>query len=80
MDFQVKPGPAARGSLFEIVDDTINKGLGLNQRACLQARQAYVDEYRAGPPHGIALERLERRAPFIAHELRRQGLLVRGDV
>lgn len=79
VELQVVPGPAADGDMVKIVTDTI-RDLGLNQRECLKARQAYVDEYRAGPPHGIALERLERHAPFIAQELRRQGLLVRGDV
>jgi hypothetical protein len=78
-ELQVVPGPAARGGMIEIVKGTIDD-LGLNRRECLKARLEYVEQYRIGPPHGIALERLERRAPFIAQELRRQGLLVRGDV
>jgi len=79
-EFQVKPGPTARGPQWDIVADTINDRLGLNRLECLKARRAYVEDYRLGPPTGIALARLERRAPFIAQELRRQGLLVRGDV
>lgn len=78
-ELQVVPGPAARGDTIEIVTDTI-ADLGLNHRECLKARQEYVEAYRIGPPEGIALARLERHAPFIAQELRRQGRLVRGDV
>jgi hypothetical protein len=77
-EFQVKPGPMARDSTAEIVTNTI-AALGLNQRECHRAREEYVEDYRLGPPTGIALPRPERRAPFVAQELRRQGLLVRGD-
>jgi hypothetical protein len=77
-DYQVVPGPAARGPMTAVVTTTITD-LGLNQRECRKAREAYVEDYRRGPPDGIELTRLERHAPFIAHELRRQGLLVRGD-
>ncbi len=76
--FQVVVGPAARGLRAKEVVATIDT-LGLNRRECCAARQAYVDDYLAGPPDGIALPRLERRAPFVAQELRRQKLLVRGD-
>lgn len=79
VELQVKPGPAAREGTLDIVKDTIDV-LGLNHRECIKARQEYVEQYRIGPPEGIALSRLERHAPFIAQELRRQGLLVRGDV
>jgi hypothetical protein len=78
VELQVKPGPAARESMLGFVNDTIDV-LGLNHRECIKARQEYVEQYRIGPPEGIALARLERHAPFIAQELRRQGLLVRGD-
>lgn len=77
-EFQVKPGPSARGPTWDVVTNTIDD-LGLNQRDCRKSRAEYVAAYRSGPPTGIALARLERRAPFIAKELRRQGLLVRGD-
>lgn len=76
--YQVIPGPAARAPDTAVVTRTI-EDLGLNQRDCCKAREEYVAAYRDGPPGGIALSRLERRAPFIARELRRQGLLVRGD-
>jgi len=49
----------------------------LNQTDCCQQREEYVTEYRKA---GIDLAYLERRAPFIASELRRQGQLLRGDV
>jgi 5-methylcytosine-specific restriction endonuclease McrA len=75
---QVIPGPPARGDRVSKVEHTIDT-LGLNRRECCAARQAYVDDYRAGPPDGIELPRLERRAPFVARELRRQKLLVRDD-
>lgn len=78
-ELQVIPGPAARDAMHTTVIDTI-EALGLNRQECRKAREEYVEDYRLGPPEGIALERLERHAPFVAHELRRQGLLVRGDV
>lgn len=74
-EYQVVAGPLASGSLITQVDDDI-VALGLNLRECRQAREEYVLDYRGGV---IALEYLERKAPFIAQELRRQGLLVRGD-
>lgn len=76
--YQVIPGPAAGAPDTALVTSTIEV-LGLNQRDCRKAREEYVAAYRDGPPDGIALARLERRAPFIAQELRRQGLLIRGD-
>lgn len=78
VEFQVVAGPKARGAVIAEVEDAITT-LGLNLRGCCEAREEYVVDYLEGPPEGIALARLERRAPFIAQELRRQGLLVRGD-
>lgn len=77
-ELQVRPGPAARGPMLDAVTHMITD-LGLNRLECLKARRAYVEDYRLGPPIGIELARLEIRAPFIAQELCRQGLLVRGD-
>lgn len=77
-ELQVTPGPAARGPTWDLVTNTIDT-LGLNQRDCRKARAEYVTAYRDGPPTGIALARLEIRAPFIVQELRRQRRLVRGD-
>jgi hypothetical protein len=79
-DFQVVPGPGASEDMADLLGKTINEDLGLNQRECLKARREYVEQYLIGPSDGIALARLERHAPFIAQELRRQGRLVRGDV
>lgn len=76
--YQVVAGPCAHGAVATQVDEDIDT-LGLNLRGCREAREAYIRDYRIGPPVGIALEYLERKAPFIAQELRRQGLLVRGD-
>jgi hypothetical protein len=54
--------------------------LGLSQREPCEARREYVRAYEKGPDaDGIGLQYLERRAPFIARELRRQGRLLRGD-
>ena len=61
-EFQVKPGPAARGPMVTVVTDTITD-LGLNQRDCRTAREAYVEDYRGGD---IGLAHLERHAPFVA--------------
>jgi hypothetical protein len=53
----------------------------LNHRLCVEERAEYVHCYQLGPgAGGIDLAFLERRAPFIASELRRQGQLLRGDV
>ncbi|HET7501444.1 MAG TPA: hypothetical protein VFK02_10590 [Kofleriaceae bacterium] len=73
--FQVIPGPEAHGAMGDIVKRTICD-LGLNQRGCWKDREEYVAAYNDG---SIALEHLERHAPFVAGELRHQGLLVRGD-
>jgi len=78
--FQVVPGPKAKGTLVKQVDETILI-LGLNSLECRKAREKYVVDYQTGPGKGgIDLAYLEIHAPFIAQELRRQGLLVRGDV
>ncbi len=78
--YQVKPGPkATTEAIIRQVDATITT-LGLNLEECVQAREEYIENYRKGPDNeGISLSYLERRAPFIARELRRQNLLVRGD-
>lgn len=73
VDFQVKPGPGATGPLTERVVDTIEK-LGLNSQDCCLARREYVECYER---RQIDAAHLERRAPFIARELARQGLLRR---
>jgi len=76
VEFQVKLGPSAVGNLEAKVADTIEK-LGLNLPDCCKARREYVENYREKQ---IKLDYLERRAPFIARELRRQGRLNAGDL
>ncbi|HKI16644.1 MAG TPA: hypothetical protein VKA15_02135 [Isosphaeraceae bacterium] len=74
--FEVTTGELAVGALAAKVADTIEQ-LGLNLPDCCKARREYFDNYRQ---RHITLDYLERRAPFIAHELRRQGRLNDGDV
>lgn len=71
--FQVIKGPKAPANQAGAFDATLRL---LNQRDCLAAREEYVDQYQDGQ---IRLDYLERRAPFIASELRRQHKLRRGD-
>lgn len=75
--YQVVPGPNATGALVQRVQDTIDD-LGLSSEACCKAREAYVKNYLVDA-EPIPLAYVERRAPFIAQELRRQGLLRDGD-
>jgi hypothetical protein len=78
--FEVIPGENATLEEKAQVETTVNI-LGLNAYECCKAREAYVLDYEKGPLNdGISLRRLEKRAPFIAKELRRQGKLLRGDV
>lgn len=74
---RVVRGKTAPALLREKIDATLPL---LNLRDCTAQRRRYVDDYRLGPGNkGIDLAYLERRAPFIAAELRRQDQLVRGD-
>jgi hypothetical protein len=76
--FQVIRGTSAPSGQHKKIDETLPL---LNIRDCRRQREAYIENYRRGPgAGGIDLEYLERRAPFIAREMRRQGQLVRGDV
>jgi 5-methylcytosine-specific restriction endonuclease McrA len=75
--FQVKPGPGAVGNIADRVDETISK-LGLNRDECCKARQAYFDDY-LDEEQPIPFSYLARRAPFVASEMGRQGLLREGD-
>lgn len=68
---QVISGSGAVGEIRERVEATLRL-LGLNDEICRAARQEYVECYQTGE---IPLSYLERRAPFIARELRRQGML-----
>lgn len=74
--FQVTTGSAAGGGVEAVVDEMINSTLRLNELPCRRLRQAYFDDYVSG---NLSLAILERDAPFIARELRRQGMLRPGD-
>lgn len=70
VEFQVVPGPGAGGMTQQVVD-TID-ALGLNAQECRDARREYVECYDTGD---IKHAYLERRAPFVAREMRRQQRL-----
>lgn len=71
--FQVIRGPNAPPSKLQQIEDTLPL---LNMPECLKAREEYVTCYEQG---AIEFAYLERRAPFVAAELRRQGQLREGD-
>lgn len=73
--FQVIGGPGATDNIRAQVERTIDE-LALNDLACRQARTGYAEDYLEGL---ISLAYLERRAPFVARELRRQGRLCPTD-
>lgn len=74
--FQVVPSPDLEVALTNKVEDTITR-LDLNDRDCRELRSQYAADYWEDL---IKLPYLERRAPFVAMELRRQGRLRPGDV
>jgi hypothetical protein len=69
------PGPNA-GSRRQEVEDAIAR-LGLDKSDYAEALADYYHAYRK---EEITLRFLERRAPFLAREMRRQGKLRPGDV
>lgn len=73
--YQLVPGPGATGEIRMRVERTIQE-LGLNDSICRKAREEYAESYLTG---AIRLDYLERRAPLIARELRRQGRLRERD-
>ena len=75
VEFQVKPGSSLSTAQAQRVEDTIAT-LGLNRRDCCRAREKYAEDYEKGE---TTLAHLEKHAPLVAQELRRQGRLVRGD-
>jgi 5-methylcytosine-specific restriction endonuclease McrA len=75
--YRIGRGMSAPKTQYRKIDATLPL---LNLRDCCAQRKRYVEDYRLGPGQkGIDLIYLEHRAPFVASELRRQGLLVRGD-
>jgi hypothetical protein len=75
VSYRILPGLGAVGEIRVRVEETLCL-LGLNDEICRKARQEYGDCYMKGE---IPLSYLERRAPFIYRELRRQGMLLPGD-
>lgn len=71
--FQVTRGPNAPLNRAAEIDATLAL---VNSDECRKAREEYVTSYDQGH---IQLPYLERRAPFIAQELRRHGRLRTGD-
>lgn len=70
--YQVLPGETTQGGLRETILATI-AALHLNDADYRLARSEYAEEYLK--ENGIPLDYLERRAPFVARELRRQNRL-----
>lgn len=70
---EVAVGEAAPPALATRIENTLKI---LNLRDCVQLRGEYINDYRR---REIDLRYLEKRAPFIAAELRRQGELLPGD-
>lgn len=73
--YQVTQGRGAKGEIISRIEETISR-LRLNDVECCRARQEYVDSYTEGD---ISLRYLQIRAPFIAREMKRQGLLRPSD-
>jgi hypothetical protein len=67
--FQVIRGPNAPANKLTQIDATLPL---LNMRDCIKVREEYVRSYEQGD---ISLDYLKRRAPFVAAELQRLGLL-----
>lgn len=72
---QVIPNPRLGGELTKKIEDTID-ALKLNDAECLKGREAYLYGYLDGD---VGFAYVERRAPFLAREIRRQGRLREGD-
>jgi len=76
IEFQVVPGPRAAGEILSRVQRTIEI-LKLDQASKISRQmKTYYDDYFAGL---IKWGYLERRAPFLAQEMRRQGQQLPGD-
>jgi hypothetical protein len=75
-DYEVAPKPGLDTELADQIRHTI-RALRLNDAACLKAREEYIEGYLSGD---TSFRYVQRRAPFIARELRRQGKLRKGDV
>ena len=72
VSFQVVVGPTAPAAHLTAIRTTIRDS-GINARECCALRAQYVTDFEAGE---ILLSFLERRAPFVASEMRRTGRIV----
>lgn len=75
-EYQVVWSPGLDAATMARLDETLRR-LDLNGEECCKARREYGQSYLEDD---ISLSYLERRSPFIARELRRQGKLRPGDV
>ncbi len=65
---QQAPEPELPSDIREKVHATINR-LKLNDYECLKLREEYAEDFYSGD---ISLDRLRRRAPFLAGEIERE--------
>lgn len=70
-EHQLLPSPDLDGALRSRVMQAIER-LGLNDQDCCNLRQQYHEDYENGH---ISFAYLERRAPLVARELQRLGLV-----
>lgn len=77
--YQVVAGLNAGREVQKRVEATI-QGLELNRRPFCETRRAYAESYLDGTDGRIDFAMLKKWAPFVAHEVRRQGLLRPEDV
>lgn len=73
--FQLRPSNAAEDDIKARVRATIEQ-LDLNDRECCEIRGEYAEDYWN---REITWKRLQRRAPFVARQLKKQGRLLEGD-
>ncbi len=76
--YQVIVGAGVRPKIRRQVESTIHD-LGLNRRPFCEVRGDYAQRYLDGSDGRIDFALMERWAPFVAREIRRQGLLRRED-
>ena len=76
VEFQVLPGDGLSDEITRAVANTIER-LRLNDHELCKARAKYAEDYWN---ERIRLDYLERHAPFVARELRRQHLLSPGEI
>ncbi|HEX5752490.1 MAG TPA: hypothetical protein VFZ09_40165 [Archangium sp.] len=74
---EVLPAPELKASVRRRVLDTIHR-LRLNDRECRKAREEHYDAYLRhlrDPSEGLTFKQLMEWSPFVAMELKRQGLV-----